>query len=274
MRPRAKDSSRTDSDTVGAVTRVGRPTANVCYVLREDPELAETVAPDRREQAMDAFVAREVSIRAGAWRGPAIPIDGGIGLLVLEGVMIRRVGIDRRYGAELIGEGDVLRSMRDEREVSSLKPTVDWLTLAPTRVAVLDERFVRQLALFPQIAGRLFARSVLRSHQLSVNMAIIHQARVDDRLHLLFWHLATRWGRVRSDGVLVPLRLTHTILADLVAARRPTVTSALTELGKRGLIRSVSEGWLLSGSSPENSPDADAPGTRPGEPSGEAVIGS
>src|SRR6201999_2118055 len=96
----------------------------------------------------------------------------------------------------------------------------------------LDERFVRQLARFPQVAGRLFGRSVLRSRQLAGNMAIVHQARVDVRLHMLLWHLAGRWGRVRSDGVLVPLRLTHAILADLVAARRPTVTSALTELGR------------------------------------------
>jgi CRP-like cAMP-binding protein len=46
------------------------------------------------------------------------------------------------------------------------------------------------------------------------------------------------------------VRLTHTVLADLVAARRPTVTSALGELTRRGLVRSVDEGWLLSGEPP------------------------
>jgi CRP-like cAMP-binding protein len=109
---------------------------------------------------------------------------------------------------------------------------------------------VRQLARFPQVAGKLFARAVLRSRQLAVNMAIVHQARVDVRLHLLFWQLAGRWGRVRSDGVVVPLRLTHTVLADLVAARRPTVTSALSDLSRRGVVRAVNEGWLLSGPPP------------------------
>jgi CRP-like cAMP-binding protein len=90
----------------------------------------------------------------------------------------------------------------------------------------------------------------MRSRQLAVNMAIVHQARVDVRLHLLFWQLAGRWGRVRSDGVVVPLRLTHTVLADLVAARRPTVTSALSDLSRRGLVRAISDGWLLSGPPP------------------------
>jgi CRP-like cAMP-binding protein len=102
---------------------------------------------------------------------------------------------------------------------------------------------------------------VLRSRQLAVNMAIVHQARVDVRLHLLFWHLAGRWGRVRSDGIVVPLRLTHTVLADLVAARRPTVTSALSDLSRRGLVRAVSEGWLLSEPPPGRGSRPPAPRT-------------
>jgi CRP/FNR family cyclic AMP-dependent transcriptional regulator len=231
----------------------GTTTANVCWVLREDPELAEAIEPARRAQAVEALIAREVRIPTGEWRG-RIPIDDGIGLLVLEGVMLHRVGIDNRFGAELIGEGDVLRSLRGEADASTLPLTAQWLVLEPARVAVLDERFVRQLARFPQVAGRLFGRSVLRSRQLAVNMAIVHQARVDLRLHLLFWHLAGRWGRVRSDGVVVPLRLTHAVLADLVAARRPTVTSALSDLSRRGLVRAVSEGWLLSGPPPGSGP--------------------
>jgi CRP/FNR family transcriptional regulator, cyclic AMP receptor protein len=70
------------------------------------------------------------------------------------------------------------------------------------------------------------------------------------RLHMLLGHLASRWGRVRGDGVTVPIRLTHTVLADLVAARRPTVTTALRDLSKRGAVRPVDEGWLLAGKPP------------------------
>jgi hypothetical protein len=224
--------------------------ANVCWVVREDPELAEAIEPARRAQAEDALVAREVRIPAGAWVGRPMSFDDGIGLLVLEGVMLHRVGIDGRFGAELVGEGDVLRAVSQDIDNPTLPLTVEWLILEPARAAVLDERFVRQLARFPQVAGKLFARSVMRSRQLAVNMAIVHQARVDVRLHLLFWQLAGRWGRVRSDGVVVPLRLTHTVLADLVAARRPTVTSALSDLSRRGLVRAVTDGWLLAGPPP------------------------
>ena len=227
-----------------------RPSSGVCYVLQEDPELAEAIEPGLRLHAIETLVAREIQLPAGAWRGnrPA-GLEDGLGLLVLEGVLIHRIGVEKRFGAELLGDGDVLRPRYGDGD-STLSITIDWLVLEPSRLAVLDERFVRQLAQFPQLAGRLFGRAVERSRQLGVNMAIVHQARVDVRLHMLFWHLAGRWGKVRSDGVVIPLRLTHAILSDLVAARRPTVTSALSELAKRGVVRAVPEGWLLSGDPP------------------------
>jgi hypothetical protein len=231
---------------------------SVCHVLREDPELAEGIqTAERRIEAEQACVAREVRVPAGTWRRGAITsLDGGIGLLMLDGVLIHRIGVEERFGAEVLGEGDLLRPIGSEWDSSPLTHDVEWLALEASRVAVLDERFVRQLATFPEVAGPLFARAVLRSRQLVVNIAIIHQARVDVRLRMLLWHLAGRWGRVRSDGVLVPLRLTHTVLSDLVAARRPTVTSALSDLGRRGLVRAVQEGWLLSGGPPGQAPAA------------------
>jgi CRP/FNR family transcriptional regulator, cyclic AMP receptor protein len=81
-------------------------------------------------------------------------------------------------------------------------------------------------------------------------MAIVHHPRVDTRLHMLLWHLADRWGRVRGDGTIVPLRLTHYVLADLVAAGRPTVSAALAELAEQGLLRPIDHAWLLLGEPP------------------------
>jgi CRP/FNR family transcriptional regulator, cyclic AMP receptor protein len=222
--------------------------AGLCYPLQEDSELAEAIDPGHRE-AIATLAARELDVPAGPWTGNPVAIDAGVGLLVLEGVLVRRIGIGGRFSAELLGEGDILRAVGEDG-LSTLPMSSAWLVLEPSRLAVLDERFVRQLAAFPRLAGSLFARAVLRTRQMAVNMAIVHQARVDVRLHMLLWHLAGRWGRVRADGVLVPLRLTHAILADLVAARRPTVTSALAELGREELVRSVPEGWLLIGEPP------------------------
>ncbi len=223
---------------------------HLCYPLEEDAELADAIDPDRRAAAVSGLAARELSIPRGSWTGDPVSSENGLGLLVLEGVLVHRIGIEQRYGAEMIGEGDILRLPWVEGDSSPLTLSEHWLVLEPARLAVLDERFVRQLAAFPRLAGRLFTRSVLRTRQLAVNMAIVHQARVDVRLHMLLWHLAGRWGRVRADGVVVPLRLTHAILADLVAARRPTVSSAISELARAELVRSVAEGWLLTGRPP------------------------
>jgi hypothetical protein len=224
----------------------------MCHVLKEDPELAEAIPPERRQRAIEECTAPELRIQAGPLtRHGSLGFRGGIGVLVLSGLLIRRVGIEGRYGAELIGEGDLLRP--SEESVSPLLPlTTDWSIVLPTRVAALDSGFEQRLAQYPELARCLIDRAILRSKYLAVNIAIVHQARVDVRLHMLLWHLAARWGRVRSDGTVVRLRLTHTVLADLVAARRPTVTTALSELARQGLVRTDGETWILPGEAPSD----------------------
>lgn len=226
-----------------------KPLAKLCQVLDEDRELAEVVPAASREQAVRECLARVVSIPVGRWKGAQTAGDG-IGLLVLDGLLIRRVGVDARFGAELLGNGDLLRPWQGEDEQPTLPLTTGWRVLEPTRMAVLDEACARRLARYPELGSQLVGRALERSRNLAVNMAIVHQARVDVRLHMLFWHLAGRWGRVGKDGVSLPLRLTHDVLADLAAARRPTVSSALSALSRREFVRAVDGGWLLSGRPP------------------------
>jgi hypothetical protein len=223
---------------------------SVCHVLDEDAGLAESVDASRRERAQAECTARCMNIPSGKWQWHDEPDSNALGLLVLAGVVIRKVGVEGRFGAELLGEGDVLRPWQEDVEPATLRAASEWRVLAPTRVAVLDEHFARVLGRYPELACCLVSRAIQRSRHLTVNMAIVHQARVDVRLHMLLWHLAARWGRVRGDGVTVPIRLTHSVLADLVAARRPTVTSALSELARRGEVMPVDDGWLLVGQPP------------------------
>jgi CRP-like cAMP-binding protein len=226
--------------------------AALVQVLREDPELAEAIPLERRAAAFEECVARELSIPTGEWRGPeTVASPNATGVLVLEGLILRRVGIGDRFGAELLGEGDVMRPWQREPESSTpLRPTAVWTVLDRTRIAVLDDDFLPYLARYPELTGCLLGRAIQRARNLAVNISIVHQARVDTRLHMLLWHLATRWGRVRADATVLPLRLTHAMLADLVAARRPTVTSALSDLARRGLVRYTDEMWVLSGRPP------------------------
>jgi hypothetical protein len=75
--------------------------------------------------------------------------------------------------------------------------------------------------------------------------------RVEDRILLILWHLADRWGRVSTQGVIVPLPLTHRLLARIDGAHRPSVTGAISRLTERGAIRRRADGsWLLCGEPP------------------------
>jgi CRP/FNR family transcriptional regulator, cyclic AMP receptor protein len=227
------------------------PRSSLCYVLREDADLAEAISPDRRQSALENCTAREIRVPVGDGISEASPLRNGLGILVLSGLLVRRVGIDGRFGAELLGDGDLLRPWQWESDSATLPLEMGWSIVSPTRLVLLDDDFVRRcIGDFPELAAPLVGRAMQRARNLAVNMAIVHQARVANRLQMLLWHLAGRWGRVRTEGTVVPIRLTHTLLADLVAARRPTVTSALSDLARRGLIRSTGEEWILSGGPP------------------------
>jgi CRP/FNR family transcriptional regulator, cyclic AMP receptor protein len=235
-----------------------RPLPGLCRVLERDPDLAEVIPPARRAQAVEDCLVQEISIPAGRWTPPRTELGQGIGLLVLSGLLIRRSGIGGRFGSELLGEGDLLRPWQSEGEPPILPIITSWRVLEPIHVAVLDEHFLLRIASYPELAAKLVGRALARSRNLAINTAIIHHARVDVRLHMLFWHLAARWGRVRTGEVVLPLRLTHAVLAEITAARRPTVTSALSELARRGVVLPNDEGgWLLYGDPPGE--DSSAP---------------
>lgn len=174
----------------------------------------------------------------------------GIGLLVLHGLLIRRVGVSGGFGAELLGAGDLLRPWQGEVRQPSLPRTTGWRVLQPASVAVLDRAVARRFARYPELTGRLVARALERSRHLAMNLAIVQQARVHVRVHMLLWHLANRWGYVRPEGTILPLPLTHDVLAHLVAARRPTVSTALARLTTDELVRPSRDGWLLLGEPP------------------------
>ena len=112
---------------------------------------------------------------------------------------------------------------------------------------MLDEAAARRFADYPQLTGRPSIAALERSRNLTINMAIVHQARVNVRLHMLFWHLADRWGRVRSEGVWLPLT-THPLSPP--GRRGGHRDDGADRLARQGLIGPVDGGWLLSGEPP------------------------
>jgi hypothetical protein len=252
------------------------------HLLREDPDLGATIAPADFNWAVEHCVAQAINLPRGDWEvDQALMSPAGIGLLVLDGLLIRRVGIDGRYGAELLGEGDLIRPWHGEDLDSALGQTTGWKVTTRSRLAVLDELAAARIARYPALIGALTGRALDRAWRLASMMAIIHHPRTDVRLRMLFWHMANRWGHVRRDGVILPVSLSHNVLADLIAAQRPSVTGALGKLAQRGLVRATDEGWLLTGGPPgellelqEVEVEAEADGTGTGGSGARAPAGS
>jgi CRP-like cAMP-binding protein len=232
-------------------------TTHVSRILDVDPELSDGLTGARLEDAVRDCVAGTCVCRAGAWT-PAEEIGDmrfGIGLLIIDGLIVRRVGVAGRFGAELLGDGDLMNPFHPHDMGTSLPRTGKWRVLRDSRMAILDSDFVLRASRYPEVVSALMARALKRARHIATNMAIVQQPRIDLRLHMLFWELADRWGIVRQDGVHVPLQLTHATLSDLVAARRPTVTKALGELSQRGAVTWTGSDWLLPGEPPEELDD-------------------
>ena len=219
-------------------------------LLELDPELGRLLAPDRAREAAAELRVRLSLVPRGLWDADRLSSahPEHVGLLMLDGIVAREVLIADTVSAELLGSGDVVRPWRDGDEARLLTHEVRWTVLADVRLAVLDRRFASRLVRFPEVNAMLIERLNDRAHRIAVSQAISQLNGVDRRLLALFWQLAERWGRMTPRGVAVPLTLSHRVLAQLVGARRPTVSTALAELAERGEIVRRDDGtWLLGG---------------------------
>jgi hypothetical protein len=219
-------------------------------LLHEDPELFAMLPPRGQLEARARAVAPVICLERGLWPadvGEVCDPDSCLGLLVLDGMLIHSVVVGHEPRSELVGPGDVLRPWQQEPEMASVPFASEWEVVDRARLAVLDERFLGFASRWPTLLTAVVERTIRRSHWLGLQLAITDLRRVDQRLILFLWHLADRWGRVGPDGVAVPLPVTHDVLAQLVCAQRPTVTSALRRLTDEGqLRRRPDKTWLLA----------------------------
>src|SRR3954449_2131403 len=237
-------------------------TPDMVRLLDADPDLGALLNDSRRDQAERELVVRSHRLPVGPWdvsRLAGASADH-VGLLIIEGVLARELLVADQISAELLGPGDLVRPWQGATRAALLPVEAVWSVLSTLTVAVLDRRFAGEAARYPELTAALFDRLGERSLRLATTQAISQLTRVDRRLKALFWHLAERWGRVAGDGVVVPLALTHRILGQLVGARRPTVSTALSELAEREeLTRRPDGSWLLRG----DPPDAESLARRP-----------
>jgi hypothetical protein len=226
-----------------------RPPGSV-RVLDIDPDLGALLSERRLAEARRRLIAREHVVPAGAWSDARLGRAGPahLGLLVLEGVLARELLMSSNVSSELLGQGDLVRPWQEHGPSRLLRCEVRWTVLEPARFAVLGATFALELARFPEVQAMLIDRVTERSHRLALTQAISQLNGVSLRVLTLLWHLAERWGRITTDGVVVPLVLPHRVIAQVVGARRPTVSTALASLVQEGTVVRLPDGtWLLTG---------------------------
>lgn len=224
--------------------RISSGTARVVDVLDADPGLAEAAGASS-STGRPALPAVVVDVPCGVWKPPLKARPDAVGLLVLGGFLTRRTQYGASRSLELIAPGDLLRPWLDDGE-GVILATSTWHVLEPARLALLSGNAAELCAAHPQVLVELLDRALTRSRRLALQNAIAATNRIDDRILLLLAHLAERWGRVCHTGVRVALPLTHALIAELVGARRPSVTTALSELRHAGALERTADGWLLT----------------------------
>ena len=227
-----------------------RPFERGVRVLDADPDLGALLSAERAEPAARSLVAHLHLVPAGSWRDRRLLQAGPeqLGLLVLEGVVARELLLSDNVSTELLGPGDLLRPWQDQGPSRLVQSQVRWTVLEPLRCAVLDQGFAQRVAAFPEVQSMLIDRVTERAHRLALTQAISQLNGVEHRVLALLWQLAERWGHVTPRGTAMPLTLPHRVLAQQVGARRPTVSTAISELAHAGAIeRRPAGGWLLIG---------------------------
>jgi CRP/FNR family cyclic AMP-dependent transcriptional regulator len=209
-----------DTDTVGS------PEYRSVCLYDVDDDFARAIPEKDRRLGRRALTLPEVVADSGE------PISceesDVLGLLVVDGTLWRELQVGRGSAPQLLDRGAVLLCEPPPGDL--LAPTANTVALTPTSLAVLDRRFLLAATRWPGVLSVIHERLAEQQRDLGVQIAIAHLPRVDERVKLLLWHLAERWGRMTGDGIVVPLTLSHRLLGELVGARRPTVSAALAAL--------------------------------------------
>jgi hypothetical protein len=213
-----------------------------------DPQLGAELDSDVREAARRSLIAVTSEVPSGAWEEPPAGYGPGnaYGVLVVAGFMLRTVTIGERTTAQLFGPGDIMQSWPGEDLPSPVTVEVTWAALSPAVLARLDDRLISIAARWPSVLRRLAWRVSSVAGRVSLQVAIARVPRLEERLLLLFWGLAERWGAMTPNGMLLPIGLTHESIAAMTAASRPPVSGALSHLSREGLLCRVPQGWLLT----------------------------
>lgn len=218
-------------------------------LLEVDPDLGSGMTESEVRSAINFLTARTTTLPRGRWdpAGDSLPQEpSSLGVLVVDGLLARRVQVLRGTSLELVGPGDLACPWARDAGVEEGPRTAHWEVLSPAVVAWLDQEFTRLVVNWPAIVAQIVKRGLQQAAYLAYDLAISHIVGVDLRLLQLLTHLAERWGIVTQEGVVVPIPLTNEMMGAMIGARPPSVSTALRKLTQdKRVLRRRDGTWLL-----------------------------
>jgi hypothetical protein len=229
-------------------------------LLDLDPELGAGLSEADREEAHESLVVSTVTLAPGEWTSE-LSEPHLFGVLVVDGALIHRIVAGPGRSLEVLAKGDLARPWQEES--GSVGET--WFSaLGQSQLAVLDQRFAASVAAWPPVFDALLERSLRRVRILGDQAALDSRVGMERRVLHALWHLAERSGSETAEGVVVPLPLTHQMLAELIGAQRPSVSAAISSLSSEGTLRRTSDrGWILDPRSADDWTHEPAPAEDP-----------
>jgi CRP-like cAMP-binding protein len=168
------------------------------------------------ESARDVFLVQSGYIRLVACgpnaREHTVAVGGPWELIGEEGMEEGR----RRYSA-VAGESASYRALDGNAFFHSVKSTEQTL-------AALLDGMLRDLDAARRLTAGAGGPSAVR------------------RIGMVLLELADRWGEPQGNGVVVPQRVTHQLLADLAGTHRSTVTTTLNDWFYQGILKTAQRG--------------------------------
>jgi hypothetical protein len=216
-------------------------------LLDVDPDLAGRKTGSELAAIRDRLTAPVYRLATGSLpEPPAHKRDTHLGFLLLKGLLLYEVSACGRATAELLGPGDLIRPWGPEIS-TTLVSDAKWTVLEQALLADLGTAPNSRFAETTDVLEVLVRRCSERAEAVAIQRSITAHVRVDVRVLAYLWHLADRYGVVTPDAVRLDIPLTHAVLARLVGARRPTVTTALQRLIQLGYLRRDGRAFVLLG---------------------------
>jgi CRP/FNR family cyclic AMP-dependent transcriptional regulator len=218
-------------------------------LLDVDPELGSRLSGAELARARESAMVPALHLTQGQWDIQQLRRARGVrgevyGFVLASGAITLDVSLGARTATRALARGELI--LLDGWDNDTLPARWGWTVLEPSTIGVIDERLEVIAQHWPKLMTSLVIRAADQARHAMLQQAISQLPRVEDRLLAAMWSLADARGVVRQDGILVPLSLTHEALAQMVGARRPTVSLGLKALSTRGLLRATAEGWVIA----------------------------